>query len=103
MATLWMMFVFYLRYLKNCCIDGASAILVFFFFVGDRPVPELTRRLERQVQESAATGCASGGTGIAAPPPAPRDLQEVFQRSSKQQVVAGGAADYSALEARLRG
>lgn len=82
-----------------CCIDGAPAILVFLF----APAPELTRRLERQVQESAVAGRASGGTGIAAPPPAPRDLQEVFQRSSKQQVVAGGAADYTALEARLRG
>lgn len=98
-----MLSLFYLRCLENCCVDGASAILVFFFFVGDCPVPELTRRLERQVQESAAAGRASAGTGIAAPPPAPRDLQEVFQRSSKQQVVAGGAADYSALEARLRG
>ena len=72
-----------------------------------RTSEDLTIRVERHVQGSAKngslTGGSSGGSGAAAAPPAPRDLQAMFQRSSEQQVVAGGAADYSALETRLKG
>eukprot|EP00904_Undaria_pinnatifida_P009683 jgi/Undpi1/5845/HiC_scaffold_2.g01119.m1 len=68
---------------------------------------DLTRRVERLVQGSAKNGSSlgggsSGGSGAVVAPPAPRDLQAMFQRSSERQVVAGGAADYSALETRLK-
>ncbi|CAN0086434.1 unnamed protein product, partial [Ectocarpus sp. 12 AP-2014] len=69
----------------------------------------LTRRLERQAEQSA--GWAGGGevgggassSAVASTVPPPRDLQSMFQRSSEQQVVAGSATEYSTLETRLRG
>eukprot|EP00752_Nemacystus_decipiens_P001842 g1776.t1 len=67
---------------------------------------ELTRRLEReQAIESVGPAAGGGGSGsgaVASTVPPPRDLQAMFQRSSEQQVIAGGASEYSALETRLR-
>ncbi|CAM9403282.1 unnamed protein product [Ectocarpus sp. 4 AP-2014] len=69
----------------------------------------LTRRLERQAEQSAGwggggeVGGGASSSAVASTVPPPRDLQSMFQRSSEQQVVAGSAAEYSTLEARLRG
>ncbi|CAM9142558.1 unnamed protein product [Ectocarpus fasciculatus] len=69
----------------------------------------LTRRLERQAEESAGwggggeVGGGAGSSAVASTVPPPRDLQSMFQRSSEQQVVAGSAAEYSTLDTRLRG
>lgn len=54
---------------------------------------------------SVGRGDSGGGSGSASATSSsrPRDLQAVFERSREQQVAAGGAADYSALQARLKG
>ncbi|CAB1114569.1 unnamed protein product [Ectocarpus sp. CCAP 1310/34] len=69
----------------------------------------LTRRLERQVEQSAEwggggeVGGGASSSAVASTVPPPRDLQSMFQRSSEQQVVAGSATEYSTLKTRLRG
>lgn len=64
---------------------------------------ELTKRLEREIQERATTGTGERGGApagaIAAPPPL--DVQSMFQRSNEQQ--SGGATSDATLEAMLRG
>lgn len=66
-------------------------------------VAELTKRLERDVQERATMGAGERGGAsagaITAPPPL--DVQSMFQRSNEQQ--SGGATSDATLEAMLRG
>ncbi|CAM9393755.1 unnamed protein product [Scytosiphon promiscuus] len=71
---------------------------------------ELTRRLEHQAEQNAGIGGGASGSGassaggaVASTVPIPMDLQAMYERSSEHQVVAGSAADHSAVESKLRG